>query len=214
MTRRIACIVEGHGEVESLPVLIRRIHAETPTLRHPVLGRNAIFRVPRSRLLREGELERSVELAARRVGPDGAVLILLDADDDPPCQLGPETLARATQARSDIGLSVVIANREYEAWFIASARSLARALGTNVPVPAANPEDIRDAKGWVAELMPDLSYRPTLEQAGLSALMDLEEARTAASFKKFERDVRRLLAPDESAPVESGALTSARTRKS
>lgn len=61
---RIASIVEGHGECEAVPLLIRRI-AQTldPALAvsvHPVL------RVPGSRLAKQGEIERTIELAARK----------------------------------------------------------------------------------------------------------------------------------------------------
>ncbi len=42
---RVACIVEGHGEVEAVPILIRRIAAELdPAL---VLDLSPVFRVPR-----------------------------------------------------------------------------------------------------------------------------------------------------------------------
>ena len=89
----ISTVVEGHGEVQALSTLIRRIAAIVP----PASGLRLTdpIRVPRDRLLRSNELERCVELAARTSGPDGRVLILLDADDDCPRDLAPEILRRA-----------------------------------------------------------------------------------------------------------------------
>ncbi len=66
------------------------------------------------------EVERAVEFAARRMEPPRAILILIDADDDCPAQVGPELLHRATVARSDVPLGVVLAKREFEAWFLAA----------------------------------------------------------------------------------------------
>ena len=73
-----------------------------------------------------GELERQVEFAGRSVAPDGAILILLDSDADGACPAedGPALLSRARRARNDLAISVVLASKEFEAWFIAAARSL------------------------------------------------------------------------------------------
>src|SRR2546426_143707 len=87
MEVRLACIVEGHGEVSAVPVLIRRIAALFDAglaVRIP-----QPIRTPRDKLLKEGELERAVELAARKVASSGAVLVLLDAHRACPAQLGP-----------------------------------------------------------------------------------------------------------------------------
>src|SRR5262249_6062139 len=118
----LACIVEGHGEIEAVPVTVRRIaRLVSPEL---VLKIHPPFRVPRNRLVKPGELERSVELAARRAGPAGVILVVLDGDDECPAALGPELLARAQKTRPDIPIRVVLAKREFEAWFLASAESL------------------------------------------------------------------------------------------
>ncbi len=82
---RLACIVEGHGEVQAVPVLLRRLaSALDPTL--PLQVEQPI-RITKSKLLQARELERAVELAARKVGGAGAILILLDGDDDCPAML-------------------------------------------------------------------------------------------------------------------------------
>ena len=65
----IAAIVEGHGETEAVPVLVRRIAQRLdPTL---AIAVKPVLRVPHSRLARPGEIERTIELAARRNGGKG-----------------------------------------------------------------------------------------------------------------------------------------------
>jgi hypothetical protein len=55
----MAVIVEGHGEVEAVPVLIRRIAAEVVPRQEVLI--KPILRVPANRLIKQGELERTVE---------------------------------------------------------------------------------------------------------------------------------------------------------
>lgn len=194
--RRIATIVEGHGEVEALPILLRRIaqHLAPGTgldLPRPI-------RIPRNRVVREGELERAVALAARRAGADGRILLLLDANGDCPARLAPRLLDRAVAARSDRRIRVVLAKMEYEAWFLAAAASLAGRAGLGEDAtPPEDPEAVRGAKAWLsARMPPGRPYRETIHQASFSTAMDLDRARSAPSFDKLVRDVRFLLAPE------------------
>jgi hypothetical protein len=190
----IAGVVEGHGKEEALPVLLRRIAADVD----PQLPLNLPrpIRRPKSTLVKPGELENAVELAVRRVDGRGGVLVLLDADDDCPAQLGSALLQRARIQCGHVPLAVVIANREFEAWFLAAATSLRghRGLGASLQPPAA-PEAIQDAKGWLsARMVKPGRYVETLHQASLAARFDLNAARSARSFDKFYRDVERLIA--------------------
>lgn len=194
MSIQVACVVEGHGEVDAVPIVIQRIAEEldpSPTLifRHPI-------RTPKSKLLKQGELERAVELAARQVLGTGAVFVLLDSDDDCPRQAGPELLARAENTiNGRLPISVVLAKREFEAWFIASAESVAGRCGLPAHLQApGNPEDIRGAKEWLTQQMTGgRAYSPTVDQPALAKLFDLSRARHADSFEKFHRDVHRIL---------------------
>ena len=191
---RIVTVVEGHGEVEAVPVLLRRIagHVSPDT----VLEVPKPIRVKRNRLVRPGELERAVGLAAALLAENqGGILILLDANGDCPAELASTLLERAVAIRSDRNIRAVLARMEYEAWFLAAAASLAgrRGLDGNI-APPADPERVRDAKGWLSARMPDgRSYRETLDQAAFSATIDLDAARAAPSFDKLWRDVRSLL---------------------
>ena len=193
MTVQIGCIVEGHGEVEAVPILIRRVASNL----YPALpiGRLHPIRVSRSKVIQEGELERAVEFAARKIGGRGAIFILLDSDDDCPARLGPELLCRAQQVHSDLPIAVVLAKREFEAWFLAAAKSLRgqRGLKNNLQ-PPNDPETIHGAKEWLSNQMnSDRTYRPTLDQPGLTDRFDLDQARQADSFDKCYRDIVRLL---------------------
>lgn len=188
---RLACVVEGHGETSAVPILLRRILSQISPdcaleIPHPI-------RVPRSKLLRPGELEKAVQLAAAKVAPDGFVVILLDADDDCPATLAPKLKARAVQARADIALTVVMARREFEAWYIAAAESLGLLRGPSV-APPADPEQIRGAKEWLANRMPNGKYSEAVDQPALAARFDLADARRCPSFDKLYRDIEALVA--------------------
>lgn len=191
--QRIASIVEGHGDVKAVPILLRRIVQRLS----PGSAVNILkpIRVGRYKVLKPGELERAVELAARQTGAGGCILILLDADDDCPAELGPRLLARAANARGDRNIRVVLAKSEYEAWFLAAAGSIVghRGIGP-LPAPLSDPESVRDAKGWLTALLPSgQSYRETLDQPALTAIFDLDAARGSPSFDKLWRDVNWLL---------------------
>ena len=71
----IASIVEGHGEVEALPILLRRIaKVVLPDSRISV---PRPIRVKRQRVVKPGELEWYVQLAAVRAGAYGQRVGLL-----------------------------------------------------------------------------------------------------------------------------------------
>jgi hypothetical protein len=153
------------------------------------------LKVPESRLLKQGELERAVELAANKLDGQGGILILLDCDDGCPANEGPKLLARAVAARRDIPISVVLAKREFEAWFLASAESLRghRGLADDLTAPQ-NPEAVRGAKEWLADRMPlNQTYSETTDQPALTARFDLKAARHSDSFDKCYREIVRLL---------------------
>ena len=192
MTVQISCIVEGYGEVEAVPILIRRI-AETlyPELE---IGTLRPIRVSRDKVVKEGELERRVEFAARKISGQGAIFILLDSDDDCPAHLGPELLGRALQARSDLPIAVALAKHEFESWFLAAIDSLRgqRGLKDNLQ-QARNPETVRGAKEWLSRQMENHTYSETVDQPKLTARFDFDQARRTDSFEKCYRDIVRLL---------------------
>jgi len=192
---RIAAIVEGHGEVEAVPVLIRRIALEVdPSL---VLDIKPVMRVPANRLRKQGELERSIELTARQLGGKGGIIILVDCDWENGCPKwdGPELLQRAKSARPDLPISLVLAYKEYEAWFIAAAESLRgqHRLSESFEM-VEDSEGIRGAREWLSSRMPTgQPYAETIDQPALTQLFDLKVARKARSFDKCYREIVGLL---------------------
>src|SRR5690606_8529573 len=80
----------------------------------------------------------------------GWVLVLLDADDDCPAEKGREVERRAAEVVPYRRISVVFANREYEAWFLAGAASLNGFRGFQVGEDGGvDAESVRNAKGWM-----------------------------------------------------------------
>jgi hypothetical protein len=191
---RIAAIVEGDGEVESVPVLLRR-YAELAGWSGRIFV-PPVIRQPASRLLKPGELERIVELAARKVGGRGGILVLLDCEDDCPATLAPALLARVRRARSDLPTALVLAHREYEAWFLGAAASLAghRSLPHGLQ-PHHAPESIRGCKEWLSDQMPrGAAYNEVEDQPALTEVFDMDLARAACpSFDKCHRELTSLL---------------------
>lgn len=188
----LGIIVEGHGEVEATPVLIRRI-AHSLSFYIPIACH--VRRINKSQLLQPGELEKAVEALTRQIGRNHPLLILLDADRDCPSDLASRLRVRCHTAHADVTISIVIAHKEYEAWFLAAAKSLAGQCGLTGQIECpADPESIRGAKEWLtARMPPGVSYSPARHQAVYSGLMDLSEARQARSFRKLEKELGCLL---------------------
>ena len=183
----IASIVEGDSEVAALPILLRRVGAWLSPEKG-FIDLPTPIRVRRDRFLnREDEFRRMLLLAAAKCGESGWILVLLDADDDCPAKLGVQVLERARSIVPHRRVSVVLANREYEAWFLASAESLHGRRGFVFDFPKNFDAELpRDAKGWLGERMASGTYRETTDQAAFSALMDLQQANERSrSFRKL-----------------------------
>ena len=198
MTRlRIVPIVEGHGEYNSIRILLQRVWSE-------LLGGDYVevvkpIRGSRGRLVQSAELSRAVDLAALKLKaaePDerGLVLILVDADEDQPCELGPRLLDEARRHRPDMDISCVVAKVEYETWFVAAARSLVRHLNLAEEEIPADPEDQRAGKAWIQKHFHGFKYSETVDQPAMTSEMDLAECRRRSpSFDKLCRELEKRL---------------------
>ena len=193
MTVQIGCIVEGHGEVEAVPVLIRRLAANLYPELTVIVPRP--IRIAKNKLLQAGGLEKWIEVVSVRVGVQGAIFVILDSDDGCPAELGPELLHRALRVQTGLPVAVVLAKCEFEAWFLAAAESLQGLRGLRNDLhPPSDPEMIRGAKEWLTYRMEgSRTYSETDDQPALTALFDMEQARQADSFDKCYRDIVRLL---------------------
>ncbi len=187
-------IVEGQSEERSIGVLLRRILHEQVNVYDIQVARP--FRVKRNRVVRGGELERTVLQAERsRIGAS-AILILLDADSDCPATLAPQLRQRASQ-QTTLPVSVVLPKVETEAWILAGIESLRGVRGIEDYAAAPDdPEAIRDAKGALSGLMVgSRGYVATDDQPAFFSQLDLDLAASRSpSFGKFRRDVASLVA--------------------
>ncbi len=189
---KIQPIVEGHGEVSAFPVLLRRLVVQAGAWNVDV-GRP--IRKSRTQLVRETELKKAVRLALLQ--PDcSAVLILFDGDNDCPAELGQAIQAWAESEAGDMPCEVVIAHREYEAWFLASIESMLgyrriRADAQSHP----NPEQPRGAKGKLeARMEAGATYLETTDQPALSEKFSLAAAhQRCRSFRKLTSSFGRLV---------------------
>jgi len=181
---RIQPIVEGHGEVEAIPVLLRRLCEEAGALGIEI-GRP--IRQSRSQLVQEATLRRAVQLA--RLQPHcRAILVVLDSDDDCPMKIAPRLEAWVCEEAAGVPCAVVMARQEYEAWFLASMESLRgiRGIRDDAISPDA-PESIRGAKEHLGTcLRPGRFYSPAADQAALTAKFSLAVAYNGCrSFKRM-----------------------------
>jgi hypothetical protein len=186
--------VEGDGEVQALPVLLRRLADWlAPGI---VVDIQTPIRVRRDRFLnRPEEFHRFISLARGKAGPSGWILTLLDADDDCPAKLAATIINKAQPQRGNINLSVVIANREYEAWFIAAAASLNGKRGFVFSGnEVSDPEKKRAAKEWIKGQMAQGRYNEITDQPALSQHMSLDLARRKSrSFQKLCKEFERMI---------------------
>lgn len=180
----IQLIVEGEGEVVAVPKLFHRLAVE--------LGVAQVrFGIPikqrRSQLVRRKDLERAIELASQRRNCE-AVFILFDADD-----LCPKTEANplrelACELARGLPTALVVANREYEAWFLASQET----LGAAVPYPN-DPDRKRGAKEELERRL-DIYYDELADQPKFTGNLDFRLAyQRSRSFRKLVKEFHRLL---------------------
>ena len=184
-------IVEGHGEVQAVPALLHRIAQQAN--RETQIRINPPIRVKSGSFLNDTDyFRRQFSLAAAKASQaHGHVLILLDCEDDCPARLGPDILRRAHAIRADVNVQVYLAYREYETWFVAAAGSLRGHAGLPTDLaPPADPESIRDAKGWLSLRMPH-RYDPIVHQLDFTRAFDLEQARTVDSFRRFHDQIQK-----------------------
>lgn len=192
---RIVPIVEGHGENNAIRILLQRIWQE-------LLGGDYVdivkpIRGSKGRLVQRSELSRAVDLAVLKLREGesddrGMVLILVDADDDLPCELGPGLLEQAREQRSDMDISCVVANVEYETWFVAAASSLGEYLELPAEAVPAHPEDQRAGKAWIQRHFRGVKYSETVDQPAMTSRMDLALCRERSpSFDKLCRELEK-----------------------
>ncbi len=175
----IGMVVEGPGDKGALPALLRK-HLYQDNEFRELLGKPVTLKGKGSATTPNG-IEGYVAAAARP-GCVG-VIVLLDADDDASCQLGPELLARA---QSVVGVPVVvaIAERDFEDWIYRSVETLE--LGWEGEWDPA-----KRGGNMIESLFPQGGYEKPVWQPKLTHRMDLDLARSRSSsldrlLRKFD----------------------------
>lgn len=189
---RVYPIVEGHGEVEAVPILLRRLLAEAQchhvSVGHPI-------RRTQSQLRGKEGVQAGVRLALLQ--PKCAIVIMFDGEDDCPRDLAEKVRVWAREAAGDTPCDVVVAYREYETWFLAAIESLRGRYGIrNDATAPSDPESRRDAKRALEEFMPDdRAHSETGDQPAMSAVFSMALAHQRnRSFRKFVKTLGDLLA--------------------
>lgn len=193
----IVPIVEGDGEIEAVPVLLRRILQER-CQRYDMQVAKPPNAGGKGNLVRD--LERYLQYAVRTPRCRG-VLVLLDGHDDCPKDLALELSKRAEGVRPSVPIVIVCAKREYEAWFLASLETI-----RGKPVKGrpglldsiqfnGSVEDLSDVKGWLTAHMPaGRAYKETSDQAPLTVCLDMGLAyKRSRSFQRLCHAVEELI---------------------
>ena len=170
VAKRPVIIVEGHGDVDSVPSLIRKIsHHQhifdlspvSPSIRGGALGK---FR-------NVEQLGRYVRLAALRAEAD-SILIAVDCDDDcAKVEVAAMTAMLwplADELKKKIGVCFFV--REFECLYLHCLEEIAaRYLDLNIQLPClvspADIESVRDAKGLLSRHITSGSYKETRDQS-------------------------------------------------
>lgn len=189
----VAPIVEGHGEVAAVRGLISRIGFEL--MNGTWIDVAQPFRLDSGKMRKPDELSKAIHFQSARILGRGGVLVLRDGDDsDADCAPGLAASLRPHPALFSVDVQVVIAWREYEAWFLAAVESLrSHAAVRDDATAPANPEAKRGAKHELEKLMLE-SYKETLHQAKFSSLMDLGVAQqNSRSFRRLTHAIECLV---------------------
>lgn len=162
----IGLVVEGPGDANAVPLLFRN-YLQSRNEYREILGKPVSCN-GRSRATISGGLEGFVAAAAARPGCVG-VLVILDADGDPSCQLGPELLARA-RAVSRVPVEMILCERYFESWIYASVETL------NLTEEAVEHSPARSGLGAIEELLQPTKYAKPVWQPRLTSRMDISLA--------------------------------------
>lgn len=193
-------IVEGYGELSAAHNLVNRLWSDLG------LQPTVVWKPPKrgTALHTHAGIQKACALL-RSESDCAAALLLRDEDDGCPATIGP-TMAGWVEAEGlPFPVSVVLAHREFEAWFLPCLAKIAgRELREGLKLRDGvtfdeNPEGKRGVKEWLTRhLYPaGKAYKPTLDQAALTRLVEFGMLREAGvpSFGTLENALRFLAAP-------------------
>lgn len=186
----IAVLVEGHGETEAMPILIRRLLQDQNIYD---VGIARPVRLARGRFLKADWLNRSASLASVKCeGEARGLLVVFDADGDCPVEVGKECFELLDDKRN---VGVIVAHHEFEAWFLASLSSLQGQRGISKEAYFdGDPDEVANPKRVISQhMLGSRTYIETVDQAPLAQLMSLELAERSRSFRKLRAEINRVV---------------------
>ncbi|WOV90108.1 MAG: hypothetical protein R1F54_05970 [Candidatus Zeuxoniibacter abyssi] len=176
----MASIVEGHGDRNALPTLIKKLKPNT-ILYEPT-------RIPRDKFLNDNEFRgRHLQIMRSFVEykDNKAVIILFDAEEE--CckellnKIQATVLADIDKILSGINYIFALAEKGYESWLVAGFGGPDTGKG--------NPQK------WLKDNIPSLNgrYRKAVGQKRMSAQLDIERAKNnSPSFHRFAEKITAL----------------------
>ncbi|MEW6211610.1 MAG: DUF4276 family protein [Acidobacteriota bacterium] len=190
---KIVPIVEGPGEVAAVPILFQKILK--PLRRYDIQIARPYKAKGRDNLKKKGGLEKFIEAACKE-RDCGAIFIVFDAEDESYCKLAKDFSTRVNALWVRYPVVIVVANRMYENWLVASIETIAGQFG--LPAGLSPPEDvesIKNAKRWLNDHFPkDQAYKETIHQEAMTRLLDIELAATRSrSFRRFLHAIEQAL---------------------
>jgi hypothetical protein len=210
--KRLMMFVEGDGEADAVPTLVKRLLTAKDAWQDILLDDDTLRVGSVDKLLKADfhKWKRYLGVSLKRPNV-GGVLLILDGDIE---KVDGKKFCAAEVARSlaaaakpvgagkTFSVAIVFARQEYETWLIAGAASLAgrrlpdgRLIKSNVRAPDGDLEaSPRDAKGWLRGVI-EGGYKPPRDQAALTRLVDLDaiRARDLRSFRRLETAVSILV---------------------
>jgi hypothetical protein len=212
--KRLVLLVEGHGDVEAVPILVKRLLVEYSAFDAVLLDSKPLRVGEYSKVSRcnFGEWQRFLKVAAKRKDCGGC-LLLLDGDSQTKVDGAPFCAWRAARRLAEearkvgggtlFSVAIVFACMEFESWLIAGAESLAgrsfsrgrRELPDAIEPLPPNPElNPRDAKGWFKKRVMN-GYNPARDQGELTRLVDVDLIRQKGmrSFQRLESATKALV---------------------
>ena len=207
-------LVEGHGEKDAAPVLVKRLAKE---LGLPARSWDAI-RFKQIRTV--GDAEQASAVLRRQADCDCA-LVLQDEDDGCPAESGPRIAGWLRTAQLPFPCAVVLAHREYEVFFLPCLPLMAGQPlrdERNVERPGlvegaqfvGDPESLRGVKEWLSRQFGECrSYKPTLDQVVLTRMIDFPTLRESGlpCFATLENALRFLASGEPGAVYPPSAAT-------
>lgn len=145
-----------------------------------------------------GKLRKEFDNLLQRLAtaPDcDAILILSDLDDGCPKTEAIDLARRARALALPCPVAIVLAYREYEAWFLASLPTIAG--NYDLPADLVYPGELegrRNVKGWLSDQMPPGKiYKETIHQVKMTNALDIDLALSSRSFQRFYHAVEELV---------------------